>query len=139
MSHLPDPPVPPVEQGASRFTWSHAVKVAITIALYVAVFYKIDARDLFARLRTANVGWVALGVLCYAAGQWTSAWRWHILLPPARLSVRFLRLVAFYFIGMFFNIFLPTIVGGDAVKVILLARETGAPARSTMKIGRAHV
>jgi len=35
---------------------------------------------------------------------------------------------------MFFNIFLPTIVGGDAVKAILLARETGAPARATMSV-----
>jgi hypothetical protein len=43
-------------------------------------------------------------------------------------------MVAFYFIGMFFNFFLPTIVGGDAVKAILLSRETGAPARSTMSV-----
>ena len=41
---------------------------------------------------------------------------------------------AFYFTGMFFNLFLPTIVGGDAVKAVLLARETGAPARSTMSV-----
>ena len=38
-------------------------------------------------------------------------------------------MVAFYFIGMFFNFFLPTIVGGDAVKALLLTRETGAPAQ----------
>ena len=53
---------------------------------------------------------------------------------PVRLEVPYLRMVAFYFIGMFFNHFLPTIVGGDAVKAILLARETGAPARSTMSV-----
>ena len=35
---------------------------------------------------------------------------------------------------MFFNLFLPTIVGGDAVKAVLLARETGAPARATMSV-----
>jgi uncharacterized protein (TIRG00374 family) len=35
---------------------------------------------------------------------------------------------------MFFNLFLPTIVGGDAVKALLLTRETGAPARSTMSV-----
>ncbi|HXE80825.1 MAG TPA: lysylphosphatidylglycerol synthase transmembrane domain-containing protein, partial [Vicinamibacterales bacterium] len=36
--------------------------------------------------------------------------------------------------GMFFNLFLPTIVGGDAVRAVLLARETGAPAGSTMSV-----
>ena len=35
---------------------------------------------------------------------------------------------------MFFNLFLPTIVGGDAVKAVLLARETHAPARATMSV-----
>ena len=49
-------------------------------------------------------------------------------------AVRYTRLLAFYFTGMFFNLFLPTIVGGDAVKAVLLARETGAPARATMSV-----
>jgi hypothetical protein len=35
---------------------------------------------------------------------------------------------------MFFHLFLPTIVGGAAVKAVLLARETGAPARATMSV-----
>ena len=44
------------------------------------------------------------------------------------------RIVSFYFIGMFFNLFLPTIIGGDAVKALLLARETGQPARATISV-----
>jgi glycosyltransferase 2 family protein len=63
-----------------------------------------------------------------------SAWRWQLLLPPVQLAARYSHLAAFYFIGMFFNIFLPTIVGGDAVKALLLSRETGAPARATMSV-----
>ena len=98
------------------------------------MFYTIDVGKIWARLQTARLEWVALGALVYAGGQWLSAWRWWLLLRPVSLDVPYLRMVAFYFIGMFFNIFLPTIVGGDAVKAILLARETGAPARSTMSV-----
>jgi glycosyltransferase 2 family protein len=123
--------VPP--PGGQRLV-STLVKVVITAALYVAVVYTIDVGALWQRLQTVRVGWVALGVLVYASGQWLSAWRWWLLLRPVGLDVPYLRMVAFYFIGMFFNIFLPTIVGGDAVKAILLARETGAPARSTMSV-----
>jgi hypothetical protein len=108
--------------------------VAVTAALYAAVFYTTDVGKIWARLQTVHLGWVALGVVAYAAGQCLSAWRWWLLLRPVRLAVPYWRMVAFYFIGMFFNIFLPTIVGGDAVKAILLARETGAPARSTMSV-----
>lgn len=110
------------------------LKVAVTLALYVAVFYRIDARQFVERLQGADLGWLSLGVLVYAGGQWLSAWRWWVLLRPVRLEVPYLRMVAIYFIGMFFNFFLPTIVGGDAVKAVLLSRETGAPARATMSV-----
>jgi hypothetical protein len=119
---------------ARRRLGSTVLKVVVTLVLYVAVFYKVDPWKFWERLSSASLGWVALAVVCYAAGQWTSAWRWWLLLKPVRLSVRYLTIVAFYFVGMFFNIFLPTIVGGDAVKAILLARETGAPARATMSV-----
>ena len=114
---------------------STLVKVAVTLGLYaVLFFYKIDLHECWARLRGAHLGWVALGAIVYAGGQWLSAWRWWLLLRPVELQVPYLRMVAFYFTGMFFNFFLPTIVGGDAVKAILLSRETGAPARSTMSV-----
>ena len=119
---------------ASRRAVSTFIKIAVTAALYVAVFYTIDVGKLWERLQTVRIGWVVLGAVVYAGGQWLSAWRWWLLLRPIRLDVPYLRIVAFYFIGMFFNIFLPTIVGGDAVKAILLTRETGAPARSTMSV-----
>ena len=119
---------------AGRRIASSLLKLAVTAALYAAVFYMVDLGKLWERLQTVHVGWVALGVLAYAVGQWLSAWRWWLLLRPVQLTVPYLRMVAFYFIGMFFNIFLPTIVGGDAVKAILLTRETGAPARSTMSV-----
>jgi glycosyltransferase 2 family protein len=118
----------------SRALGATFLKVVVTVGLYVAVFYRVDRSALWTRVESAQLEWVALGVLCYAAGQWTSAWRWWILLAPARLAVPFLRMVAFYFVGMFFNMFLPTIVGGDAVKAILLTRETGAAARSTVTV-----
>jgi uncharacterized protein (TIRG00374 family) len=77
---------------------------------------------------------VALGVVIYAGGQLLSTWKWWWLIRPLGLAVSYVQLAAFYFIGMFFNLFLPTIVGGDAVKAILLARATGEPARATMSV-----
>lgn len=118
----------------SRRIVSTLVKGGLTLALYGAIFYKIDIHNVWARLQTADLGWVALAVVTYIAGQWLSAYKWWLLLRPVKLVVPYLRVVGFYFVGMFFNIFLPTIVGGDAVKAIVLARETGAVARATMSV-----
>ena len=97
MSETADLSVPQADQGSSRRWLSTAVKVAVTLALYVLVFYKVDVRSFWARLQTANLGWVALGVVTYAAGQWLSAWRWWVLLRPVQLTVPYMRMVAFYF------------------------------------------
>jgi glycosyltransferase 2 family protein len=110
------------------------VKPIVSIALYAAIFFLTDAGAIVARVRAARFEYVAAGVALYATGQAISAWKWYLLLRPVQLRVPYRRMLAFYFIGMFFNLFLPTIVGGDAVKALLLARETGAPARSAVAV-----
>jgi uncharacterized protein (TIRG00374 family) len=111
------------------------LKPTVTLLLYVLVFSWTDTGALLNRLAAARFEYVGAGVLLYIAGQALSTWKWHLLLGPVGLgAVRYPRLLAFYFIGMFFNLFLPTVVGGDAVKAVLHARETGAPARATMSV-----
>jgi len=111
-----------------------ALKIVVTIALYVIVFYRIQFEGLIDRLSSARLEFFAMAVVAYAAGQALSAFKWQILTRPAGLALSYSRAVSIYFIGMFFNIFLPTIVGGDAVKAVLLARHTGAPARATISV-----
>jgi hypothetical protein len=110
------------------------LKPLVTVALYALVFYWTDATAIAAELGRVDLRPVAVGVLLYMVGQAISSWKWRILLQPVQLDVPYLKVLGFYFTGMFFNLFLPTIVGGDAVKAVLLARETGAPARATMSV-----
>jgi uncharacterized protein (TIRG00374 family) len=135
----PDEAPPPTDVGSllrrsDRSTMGRWLKPTVTIALYVLVFFWIDAREIPRTLKTAHVGIVAICVVLYMLGQATSTLKWWILQAPVGLSTPYLRLLGFYFTGMFFNLFLPTIVGGDAIKAVLLARETGAPARATMTV-----
>jgi glycosyltransferase 2 family protein len=111
------------------------LRPAVSLGLYVLIFYYwVDLRTTITLLRSSDLRFVFLGVLLYCAGQLASAYRWLLLLRPVQLTSSYARLAGFYFIGMFFSIFLPTIVGGDAVKAILLVRETGAPARATISV-----
>jgi len=111
------------------------VKPLVSIGLYIFIFvYWVDVADLVRQLRATRLEYVLVGILLYCLGQMISAYKWYLLLEPVRLVVSYGRAVAIYFIGMFFNIFLPTIVGGDAVKAIVLSRETGAAGRATMSV-----
>ncbi len=75
-----------------------------------------------------------LALALYLCGQLLSALRWKVLTGPLGLSLSYGRLVALYFLGMFFNFFFPTVIGGDAVKAYYLARHTQDVARSVASI-----
>jgi len=132
LTSSPEPTDAPSDPTRSARWW---LRPLVTFGLYVLIFYYwVDFRSIAGLLAATDVRYVLLAVLVYWAGQLASAYRWYLLLGPVRLTASYLRLASIYFIGMFFNIFLPTIVGGDAVKAVLLTRETGAPARSTMSV-----
>jgi hypothetical protein len=63
-----------------------------------------------------------LAVLIFILTQFIASVRWGMLLPE-RHSLK--RLFPLYLLGAFFNIFMPGMVGGDAVKIYYLYKETG--------------
>jgi len=67
-----------------------------------------------------------LAVVGYALTQVVSSLRWQWLARPLGFSQPLRRYLAFYYIGMFFNLVLPTSVGGDVVRAWYLA---GGPGR----------
>jgi uncharacterized membrane protein YbhN (UPF0104 family) len=68
--------------------------------------------------------WVAAVVL-YILTQLISARRWQLLARPLGFGQPFTAYVRYYFIGMYFNLFLPTSVGGDVVRAWYLAGHRG--------------
>lgn len=58
-----------------------------------------------------------------ALGVAISAKKWQILLESKLIHVSYIRLLKHYYIGVFFNAFLPTTIGGDAVKSYYLSKE----------------
>lgn len=126
--------LPPAPWRSAARDKSWLLKPLVAVGLYAIILYKIDVGALAARLLTTRLEYFAAAVALYILGQFGSSYRWYLLLRPVGLIVPYRRLVGFYFIGMFFNIFLPTIVGGDAVKAVLLARETREPIRATTAV-----
>lgn len=77
----------------------------------------------FAQL-DATYWFLALGLFLLTQG--VSALRWQILGQTLGLGGRWLDYLAYYFVGMFFNLVLPTSVGGDVVRAWYLGRQDGA-------------
>lgn len=68
--------------------------------------------------------WIG-AVLLYMLTQVISAFRWQILARPLGLFRSVKQLTAYYFIGMFWNLVLPTSVGGDVVRAWYVEGKSG--------------
>jgi glycosyltransferase 2 family protein len=68
--------------------------------------------------------WFFLAFILVNVSLVVRAWRWLLLLRGLGVSVRLPRLVALYFVGSFFNSFLPSGFGGDVVRVLALGKNT---------------
>ncbi len=68
-------------------------------------------------------GWLAAALaLCFACLACCTL-RWRVLLQAQGMEVPFWKALALYFIGHYFNAFMPGSVGGDLVKAYYVARE----------------
>jgi uncharacterized protein (TIRG00374 family) len=63
-----------------------------------------------------------------------SAVRWQWLARPVGFNRPLRRYVAAYFIGMFFNLLLPTSVGGDAIRAVYLNAKSGRPMAAVLSV-----
>jgi len=63
-----------------------------------------------------------------------SALRWQKLLKSQGVHVRLLALIDSYLVGSFFNVFMPTRIGGDVVRVRDLSRATASITRSASSV-----
>ncbi len=77
-------------------------------------------------MRSADPVWLLLAVGLMVSSLVIRAYRWLMLLRGLGSDVRFGRLTALYFIGNFFNAFLPSGMGGDVVRAIEATRDVPA-------------
>src|SRR5262245_44722715 len=98
---------------------SKLFRFGFSAALIAWIVWKTDSSD-WERIRTAFAEmrlqyWLlAVGVL--VVSQLLSAIRWRYFTDQLRFPRSLKQLTSFYFIGMYFNLMLPTSVGGDVVR-----------------------
>lgn len=96
-------------------------KIAVSVLVLYLVFHGTDLaviRRLLARSRKAF--WIA-ALLLMVLSQVVSTIRWRILLKPLGFKLPWLNVLRIYFTGMFFSLFLPSLVGGDGIKAYYIA------------------
>ncbi|MEI2607062.1 MAG: lysylphosphatidylglycerol synthase transmembrane domain-containing protein [Candidatus Promineifilaceae bacterium] len=102
---------------------SNLLKLLITVVGVYLVLQNVTIADIVATLTEVKWFWVLLAVGLMTASLVLRAYRWQLLLFGVNSHITLGRLTTIYFIGNFFNAFLPSGFGGDVVRVVEAARD----------------
>ena len=97
-------------------------KLAVSLALLAVALCAVRIDALAASLCGADEGWLAVAALFLVFGGFAGAASWFCILRLRLPTLRFRDAAVCHWIGMFFNSFLPSNVGGDVVKGWLVSR-----------------
>jgi glycosyltransferase 2 family protein len=100
------------------------LRVAATVALMAVVLRGIEWQKLLALLEQCDWRWWFAGFLVNVLVQMVAAVRWAALARPIGFPFHTLTFVWRFFEGLFFNLCLPSSIGGDVVKACRLADST---------------
>jgi uncharacterized membrane protein YbhN (UPF0104 family) len=110
-------------------------RITISVVLLAWIVTQAGLDKLIAVGRSADLRLYSLALGLAALGIGVRAARWQVLLNAVGARVPFRRTLYLYFVGAFFNTFLPTGFGGDLVRVL----EIGQGATSQQAAGTALV
>ncbi len=109
-------------------------RVSVTFVLIAYLLSKIDLSSLFQSLSKINIYFFLSASFLYIVSSYISTLRWKLFIIPSTnhhstitnhqtpSTISNYSLFSLYMIGCFFNTFLPGIMGGDFVKVLLMRK-----------------
>ena len=99
------------------------LKIAVTLGILSYILRNTDLSSIFLIVRDSHVLLILLALLTFTIYQFTYAYNWERVLATLKGNVAYADLFRYHMIGLFYNLFLPTTMGGDVAKTYYLAKK----------------
>jgi glycosyltransferase 2 family protein len=113
---------------ASNKRLGSILRIAVSLLLVSSLALFIDPRKIGASLSAFRPIFLAPALGLVAAAAAASAAKWRLLLRAQGFEAGFGELFRAYAIGFFFNNFLPSSIGGDAARILVVGKRRGGAA-----------
>lgn len=98
------------------------LKLVISVALVYFIFSKIDLNAILYNLKKSNPYFLLIALGFFALSKILSSFRLNLYFHTIRVLLTHKSNLQLYFLGMFYNLFLPGGIGGDAYKGYLIKK-----------------
>jgi hypothetical protein len=116
-----------------RSRLAFAARGGLGLLLLALILWLYGAHHIVQVLSREQPIFFAAAIMLYLGGQVMCSYRWQLLARLNGLGGAWREYLAYYFIGMFTNLFIPGLIGGDAARASYLGlrhRRTGAAVAS---------
>ena len=94
-----------------------ALKMVLSIGLFSYVVAKVSPGDIWATVRPADPMLLLAAAGLFLLSSLIGSWLWARLLRAQGVSIPYRKAASYYFVGLFFNNFLPSNIGGDIARI----------------------
>lgn len=94
--------------------------------MFYLFYYLIDFSGLIKVLGNAKIDYILLSVVFFIMSMFAAAYRWQFVISIKNKNMPFKASLREYFIGSFFNNFLPGSIGGDLVRIVGASKVIGS-------------
>jgi glycosyltransferase 2 family protein len=98
------------------------IKIVISAALLYLALRKVNLSELASRINIASLGWIGMAIAVTFLQIFVGVLRWREIGAECGAPLATTQAMRFNLIGTFFNQTLPSSIGGDAVRLWLVAR-----------------
>ena len=106
------------------------LKYGLSIGLLAWLIFQTDLSNVMGLITKADHQFILLAFVVYLFSIVVIAYRWQVLLRAHQIPLSLGRTTTLYFIGHFFNNFLPTSIGGDAIRAYSAGVDIGKQANA---------
>lgn len=99
-----------------------ALKLIISLALLYFIFTKINFTDVFEVIKTSNSAYLVAALVLFIISKLFAAFRLKAYFKELEIPISHKSNIELYILGMFYNLFLPGGIGGDAYKGYLIKK-----------------
>lgn len=119
------------QETRSRKLFKLFLKILVTVICFWYISRKINWTEAWTTISSAKWYWLLPALIFFVSSKVVSAFRLNIYFKNAGVELSPVQNLKLYWLGMFYNLFLPGSISGDAYKVILLKKKQDASYKKT--------
>ena len=100
-----------------------ALKIIMSAALIYFIFTKLNSTEVFEKLKEVNPLYLVLALLLFVFSKVLAAFRLNLYFHELKVFLTQLNNLKLYLLGMFYNLFFPGGIGGDAYKGYVIKKK----------------